>query len=218
LGGLLGLLAGSHFPIEYKSLAQSAIGLGTLAMGVKMFLATRNLLIPLGSLIAGGLLGHALGIQAGMDTLGAWARDALGGGSTFQEAFVTTSLLYCVGPMTLLGCLEEGLEGKVHLLSVKSILDGVSSAFFAAALGAGALLSAGTVLVVQAPLTLGARRLRFLEERRAILDETSASGGLMLMAIGLGLMEIKRLPTADFLPALLLAAIAAALLEKGQSA
>jgi uncharacterized membrane protein YqgA involved in biofilm formation len=176
-------------------------------MGTKMFLSSRNPLIPIGSLIGGGLLGHLLGIQSAIDALGSWAEQATGGGEGFAAVFVATSILFCVGPMTLLGCLEDGLEGRFHLLAIKSILDGISALFFAAASGPGVLLSAGTVLLVQIPLTLGARSLRFLSEKRSILDEMTAAGGLILMAIALGLLELKSLPTADFIPALALAAM-----------
>ena len=211
-GGLIGLAAGSHLPPEYKTLAQALIGIGVLAMGLKLFMASENVLIPVGALILGGLLGHLIGLQAGMDALGKWGQETVGGGSsTFQEAFVTPSILFCVGPMTLLGCLEDGLEGKIHLLGIKSILDGISSIFFAAALGPGVLLAAGTVLIVQVPLTLGARKLRFLVKKPHMLNEITASGGMILVAIGLGLLDIKKLPTADFLPALVLAGVVAAI-------
>ncbi|MGI8924943.1 MAG: DUF554 domain-containing protein [Fimbriimonadales bacterium] len=204
-GGLLGLAGREHLPSPYKDLSLVAIGIGTLAMGVKMFLSTRNPLVPVGSLIVGGLIGHLVGFQAGIEAFGDWAQAAIGGGEAFSAVFVATSILFCVGPMTILGCLEDGLEGKIHLLGIKSALDGVSSVFFAAASGPGVLLSAGTVLAVQTPLTLWARRLRFLAERRHILHEVTATGGLILIAIGLNLLDLKAIPTADFIPGLVLA-------------
>lgn len=211
-GSLIGLAVGARLPIEYKDLAQAAVGIGSIAMGFKMLLDTKNILIPVGSLILGVLLGHLLGLQAGVDALGAWARDSFGSSSsTFQEAFVTTSILFCVGPLTLLGCLEDGLEGKIRLLALKSMLDGITSLFVAAALGIGVLLSAATVLIVQGSLTLLARTLRPLLERRYIIDEMSAAGALILAVIGLNLLKLTSLPAADFLPALLFAAVAAKL-------
>lgn len=201
----IGLAARGHLPQQYHEIALAAVGLGTLGLGLKMFTASQNVLIPVGALIFGGLLGHLLGLQAGIEALGAWAKGTFGGGGRIEEAFVTTSILFCVGPMTLLGCLEDGLEGKIHLLGIKSILDGISSVFFAAALGWGVLLSAVTVLVVQGSLTLSARRLRPLLSRRDVLDETTAAGGGILLAIGIGLLGLRSLPSADFLPALVLA-------------
>lgn len=201
----IGLAARGHLPQQYHEIALAAVGLGTLGLGLKMFTASRNVLIPVGALIFGGLLGHLLGLQAGIEALGAWAKGTFGGGGRIEEAFVTTSILFCVGPMTLRGCLEDGLEGKIHLLGIKSILDGISSVLFAAALGWGVLLSAVTVLVVQGTLTLSARRLRPLLSRRDVLDETTAAGGGILLAIGIGLLGLRSLPSADFLPALVLA-------------
>ena len=204
VGTAIGLAARGHLPGQYHEIALAAVGLGTLGLGIKMFIASNNVLIPIGALIFGGLLGHLLGLQAAVEALASWAKSTFGGGR-IEEAFVTTSILFCVGPMTLLGCLEDGLEGKIHLLGIKSILDGISSVFFAAALGWGVLLSAATVLVVQGGLTLSARRVRPLLARRDVLDETTAAGGGILLAIGIGLLGLRSLPTADFLPALLLA-------------
>lgn len=201
----IGLAARGHLPDQYHEIALAAVGLGTLGLGLKMFTASRNVLIPVGALIFGGLLGHFLGLQAEIEELGLWAQSKFGGSGRIEEAFVTTSILFCVGPMTLLGCLEDGLEGKIHLLGIKSILDGITSVFFAAALGWGVLLSALTVLLVQGSLTLGARGLRPLLTRRDVLDEITAAGGGILLAIGIGLLGLRALPSADFLPALLIA-------------
>lgn len=201
----IGLAARGHLPQQYHDIALAAVGVGTLGLGFKMFILSHNVLIPIGALIFGGLLGHLLGIQAGIEVLGTWAKSTFGGGGRMEEAFVTTSILFCVGPMTLLGCLEDGLEGKIHLLGIKSILDGISSVFFAAALGWGVLMSALTVLVVQGSLTLSARQLRPLLARRDVLDETTAAGGGILLTIGIGLLGLRSFPSADFLPALLLA-------------
>lgn len=170
-----------------------------------MFLESRVVLIPIGSLIAGVIAGHLLRVQAGIDLLGSWAQQSFGAGSGFQESFVTSSILFCAGPMTLLGCLEDGLARKTRLLGVKSILDGVSSVFIAATVGLGVFLSAGTVLIVQGALTLGAKQLKRIASRPAVLAEMSSVGGLILCLIGLDLLDIVSLPTADYLPGLLIA-------------
>lgn len=176
-------------------------------MGIRMFLTTQTILVPIGALIVGGLLGHLMGIHFGIEALGNTFEQKFSStkDSTFQQAFVVPSILFCVGPMTLLGCLEDGLSKRYQLLGLKSLLDGISSIFFAATLGAGVLLSAGTVFVVQAPLTLGAKKLRVLSERKELLDETTSAGGLILIPIGLGLLGLIQLPTADFIPALAIA-------------
>ncbi len=166
------------------------------------------ILIPIGSLILGVLVGHFVGIQHSIESLATTAKDWLGSeSSSFEAAFVTPSILFCIGPMTLLGCLEDGLEGKIELLSVKSLLDGISSIFFAAALGGGVLLSAVTVLLVQAPLTLGAKKLAPIRQKPALISEISATGGMILLVIGFNLLQITKLPSADFLPALIFAGL-----------
>ncbi|MEM4409971.1 MAG: DUF554 domain-containing protein, partial [Candidatus Caldarchaeum sp.] len=212
LGGTVGVWAGSALPEEYSPLALSAIGVGTIAMGGKMFLSTWNVLIPVASLVFGALLGRLMGIQQGVQMIAEGSRSLLAslhGGDLgyFQEAFISSSLLFCVGPMTLLGCLEDGLEGRITLLSVKSLLDGVSSLFIGAGLGPGVLLSTLTILAVQMPLTLGARKLRFLKDESRLIQEISATGGLILIVIGLSLCGLKLPPSSEFLPALVLAGI-----------
>ncbi len=177
-----------------------------------MFLSSRNVIVPVASVVFGALAGRLLGIQNGIQFIAEYARSLLasfqgGGSGYFQEAFITSSLLFCVGPMTLLGCLEDGLEGRITLLSLKSLLDGVASLFIGAGLGPGVLLSTLTVLAVQTPLTLGARRLRFLKEESHLVQEVSAAGGLILIVIGLSLCGLKLPPSSEFLPALVFAGI-----------
>jgi uncharacterized membrane protein YqgA involved in biofilm formation len=109
--------------------------------------------------------------------------------------------------MTILGCIEDGLKGKTELLGVKSTLDGFAAFFLAATLGPGIIASALVVLVVQGALTLGAHRLAGLAEDEEMIAEVSAVGGLMMLGIGLGLLDLKKVPTANFLPALFLAPI-----------
>lgn len=194
-------------PEDLRPLSQAAIGIGVVALGFKMFLESKNVLIPIGSLILGVIVGHLLRIQAGIDILGSFAERKFGGGSGFQESFVTSTILFCVGPMTLLGCLEDGLQGETRLLSVKSILDGVSSVFIAATVGMGVFLSALSVFIIQGGLTLGAKQFTGLSKRTDILAEVSAAGGLILPLIGLNLLGVLKLPTADFVPAILFAGL-----------
>jgi uncharacterized protein len=127
------------------------------------------------------------------------------GDPRFNEGLITTSILFCVGPMTLLGCIKDGLEGDTELLKLKSTLDGFGAFFFAAALGVGVLVTALVVLVFQGALTLAAKPLRFLAEDQEYVAEATAAGGIMMMATGLGLVEIRDLPVANYLPALALA-------------
>jgi hypothetical protein len=126
------------------------------------------------------------------------------GGSTFSQAFVSTSILFCVGPMTIMGCIQDGLRGDYSLLLVKSLLDGVSAAFFTAALGGGVLFSAGTVLVVQGALTLGAGWVGSVLTE-PMKNTMFSTGGLMMLGLGIRLLNLRQIPVANFLPALVVA-------------
>ena len=207
VGAGVGLLAGKAIPGEYKDLAISALGLVTLGFGIKSFIQSKNVLLVAGALVLGGVLGLLLHIQQGVDGFADWAKAAFGGqgSDTFQQAVITTSILYCVGPLTLLGCLKDALEDDIELLAIKSTMDGIGSVFFAAALGPGVLVTAGVVLVVQGTITLAASPLKRFAKDEGMIAEATAVGGVMLMAIGLGLLKIKELPVASLLPALFVA-------------
>lgn len=214
VGSLLGLAIGRVLPPTLEPIAMGALGLVTIGIGLKMFLATRNPVIVAGALVIGGILGALLGIAPGLEAFGEWLKLRVGGGGTFVEGFVTATVLFCVGPMTILGCIEDGLTGRSETLHLKATLDGVAALFFATALGIGILFSALSVLIVQGGITLLARPLRPLRDRPEALAELTGLGGATLLAIGLGLLEIKRMPVANFLPALVIAPGAALLLEK----
>lgn len=205
-GSLIGLAIGANLHVAYKEIAMGGIALVTLGMGMKMFLQSRNVVIVAMSVALGGMLGLALGIQAGIESFAEWAKGAFGGGGqdTFTTGLVAASVLFCVGPMTLIGCVEDGLEGKMDLLALKSTMDGIVSVFMAAAWGQGVLVSALVVLVVQGTLTLLAGLLRPIAKDPDMLAELSGAGGVILMGIALGLLELKELHTANFLPALAL--------------
>lgn len=192
------------------------LGLVTLGIGVKMFLGGKNLLAVAMAVALGGALGQTLGIDNGLRAFGDWAQQSAGslGQGRFAEAVVTTSVLYCVGPMTVLGCLQDGLEGKIELLSIKSVLDGISSIFFAALLGPGVLVTVGVVLLVQGSLTAMARPLKPIAERPELMADAIATGGAAMLAIGFGLTGIAEIPAANFLPGLVLAPVLSRLLAR----
>jgi uncharacterized membrane protein YqgA involved in biofilm formation len=204
-GALLGVAVGRGVPVAYDQIAVSGIGLVVIGLGVKLFLQSKNVLVVAAAIAAGGVIGLALGLSRGLEALGTGLQSAFGGSGRFSEAVITPTLLFCIGPMTLIGCLEDGLERKIDLLAVKSTIDGFSAFFLAATLGAGVLLSAVLLLLIQGALTLGAKSIRPLASDEALLGEVSGAGGILLLAIGLGLLELKKLPVADYLPALILA-------------
>ena len=159
VGACVGWALGARVPDAAMQVALSALGLVTVGIGVKMFLESKNVLVLAFALSVGGVIGLLIGVQTGLESFAEWARVSLGplASGRFTEAVVTTSILFCIGPMTLLGCLQDGLEGKIELLAIKSTLDGIGAVFFAAALGPGVLLTALIVLVFQGALTLAAR-------------------------------------------------------------
>ncbi len=205
LGSLLGLAVGSHLPPAMLDVCLIGIGLVTIGIGLKMMLAAENVLVIAVSVAVGGALGVAMGISGGLEIFAEWARLRVGGGGRFNEALISTSILFCVGPMTLLGCIQDALENRLELIALKSVMDGIAAIFFAATMGPGVVVTAAVVLVVQGSITLMARRLTWLQSQPELLREASGAGGVILLAIGLGLAQIKKLPSESMLPALVVA-------------
>jgi uncharacterized membrane protein YqgA involved in biofilm formation len=216
-GTLIGLALGSRLPPRLHSTLTDGLGLFTLVFGMAMGL--RILTDPsvppgddlavLGAILLGAAIGEALRLQDGLEWLGAWFQRRFarkGRPSRIAEAFITASLVFCVGPLTILGSLENGLTGDVRLLALKSLLDGVASIAFAAALGWGVALAALTVLAVQGTIAGGAFLLRDVLDGPAILAITAA-GGVILIGVGMRLLDLRQIRVASFLPALLLAPI-----------
>jgi len=211
VGGLIGLLFGARIPERFKATVIAGMGLFTFAMGVKMFLETENPLIVLGALLIGGLLGEWARIEDGLRNLGAalerrFARDDSAEGSArFIRGFLTASLLFCVGPMTILGSIQDGLTGNYELLAVKAVLDGFAALAFASTLGVGVLFSSLIILLYQGGISLLAGQLNALVTD-AMMAEMTAAGGVLLMGLALSsLLEIKPIRVGNFLPALFFA-------------
>jgi uncharacterized protein len=213
-GATIGLFLRNLMTEELVKTALTGLGLVTIVLGIRMALEGKNVLVVAASVAIGGVLGQLLGISHGLTAFADWAKSALSGGGTFNEALLTTSILFCVGPMTLLGCLEDGLEGKIELLSVKSLMDGIASIFFAAALGPGVLVTAFVVFVVQGGLTLLAQQLKPLADDQELLSTTTATGGCILLAIGFGLANVVEIPSETYLPGLVLAPVAILLIRR----
>ncbi|HYM49055.1 MAG TPA: DUF554 domain-containing protein [Candidatus Limnocylindrales bacterium] len=206
-GSVVGLALGRFIPDRLHETVRQAIGLFVVVYGLSMALQTRNPLILLISLLLGVVVGELIRIDDGVQRIGRWAerrvtRDPVSG--RVSVAFVTTSLLFCVGPLAILGTFNDGTRGDVTLLAVKSTLDGFSSIVFAATLGWGVLLSAISVLAVQGTLTLIAFGLHASLDT-AQVAELTAAGGVIVIAIGLGLLQLKSMRVASFLPSLVAA-------------
>jgi uncharacterized membrane protein YqgA involved in biofilm formation len=211
IGGTLGLVFGARILERFKSTVIAGMGLFTFAMGVQMFLKTGNPLIVLGALIIGALLGEWWRIEEGLKNLGAvlerrFARDdSTEGSARFVRGFLTASLLFCVGPMTILGSIQDGLTGDYSLLAVKSVLDGFAALAFASTLGVGVLFSSVIILVYQGSISLLAGQLSAIVTD-AMMAEMTATGGVILMGLALSsLLEIKPIRVGNFIPALAVA-------------
>ena len=226
IGGSLGTLLGNRLPEKTRQTVLSGLGLMTLVIGVTMAIQTRNTLIPLFSVLLGGILGEALRIDDGLNWLGRWAENRFGGGATaqtgderggkFAQGFITASLIFCVGPMTILGALQDGLMGDYNLLAVKAVLDGFASMALAASLGAGVILSAATVFGYQGGLSLlavlFATALGGVTRETPWVIEMTATGGVVILGIAFLLLDIKRIRTANLLPAIFIAPLLVLLL------
>lgn len=216
LGTSIGLLAGARVPRRMQE--SLTTGLGFFVVIVASSMALRIFTDPgarpgdelavLAALLLGVAIGELLRLHDGLEALGGWFQRRLERDgdppSRIAEAFVTASLVFCVGPLTILGSLENGLRGDITLLATKSLLDGVASIAFAAALGPGVYLSVVTVLIVQGGIAAAAFLLQDVMDAPTILAIT-ATGGLILLGIALRLLELKPVRVANFLPALILA-------------
>jgi hypothetical protein len=196
--------AGTETESPVQRIVMQGIGLFTIVLGIKMGVETKQFLIVVLSIVLGGVCGQLIGIEEALSRLAErLKRLTASAEGTFVSGFVTASVLFCIGPMTILGSVQDGLQHNPSLLLVKSIMDGVSSVILASALGAGVAFSALTVLVVQGLLTLLAAQLQFLVAP-SYLAEFTAVGGIIILGIGIRLLSIKDVKAGNFLPALVL--------------
>jgi hypothetical protein len=219
LGSGLGLLVGHRLTERIRTTVTAALGLVTLLISADAAVAVFDpalaaevgdqapVLIVLGSLAIGGIIGSAVRLEDRVESVGGWLQRRLaarGGHDRFVEGFAVSSLVFCVGPLTILGSLTEGFGGGPDQLLVKSVLDGFASLAFAASLGIGVMASALSVAVVQGGLTLvGLVVGDVLPE--AHLAALTAVGGLILIGVALRLLDLARFAVADLLPALVIA-------------
>jgi uncharacterized protein len=223
LGTVLGTLLGTRLPERVRETVLHSLGLVTVLVGIGQGLAafrppltevTRGaVLIVLGSVLVGGVIGELVGIERGLDRLGEALRARFGRGQPrFTEGFVVASLVFCVGPLTIVGSIREGLTGDFQLLAVKAMLDGFAALAFASALGWGVGFSVLVILVYQGALTLGSSVLAGVFSP-AMIAAMSATGGVLILGIALRLLELRQVRVANLLPALVIAPVVVAGLE-----
>lgn len=201
LGGLLGSLLGKRFKPSKQEIMLQALGLVTLLIGLQMALQVQNILVMMLSLVSGGLLGSLIGMQSKLDNCGKMMESKVEGGGKAGKAFIFASLLYCIGAMAIMGSLESGLYGTHKILMTKALLDGTAAIPFAASMGWGICLSAIPVFFYQGAIVLFALTISpYLTPE--ITAELSAVGGVLILALGLNMLKLTRIPVADLLPAL----------------
>ena len=218
-GGFIGLFFGTRIPAKFRQTIIHAVGLFTLCYAVFIFAKTQNFLIPLGSLVIGTILGEWWKIEERLEGIGERLRKRfekdeasqpgtegeLESKSRFVVGFMSASLLFCIGPMAILGSIQDGLTGDFQMLAIKSVLDCIAAIAFAATMGPGVLFSGLIILVYQGGISLTAKFIGVGFDEAAVNEMTSV-GGIILAGIAISsLLEIKKIRTGSFLPALFIA-------------
>ncbi len=203
-GSLVGILFRNGIPERYNKTIIHAVSLSVILIGISSALKTDRILVVIFSMAIGSALGEMINIELKLEQLGKWVENRMGdSGEGFTKGFVTASLIYCVGAMAIVGSMESGLSGNHQTLFAKSVLDGVTAIIFASTFGIGVLFSALSVLIYQGTITLGASMIKpFLVP--AVIQQMSAVGGLLIVAIGINMLDIGKIKIGNMLPAIFL--------------
>lgn len=216
VGGFLGLKAFRQISAPTQQRIKLALAAFTIYAGMSMMWqgtsgsfgsVLKQLGIAMLALVIGNAIGMALRLQNGLNRLGQYAKERLAQASPandhrFSEGFVTCTLLFCVGPMAILGALEDGTRGDFKILAIKSAIDGLAAMGFAATFGSGVLLAALPVLAYQGTLTLLAHALANRLNDPVLLDSIRVTGGLVVLCIVVVILEVRKVPLANYLPSL----------------
>ena len=217
VGSLLGLLL-TRIPESIRKTVMQGIGLAVVVLGLKMALGTENILLVIVSIVVGAILGEWIRIDHGLNQAGKWLEKKVGGDKqgSIATGFVTATLVYCIGAMGVLGAMDSGLRNNHDILYTKALIDGFSAIIFTSTLGIGVLFSAIPVLLYQGVIALLSTQIYNLVSEKmldAILLEVTAVGGLMIIAIGINILELKKIQVANMLPALVVAALGVPLVD-----
>lgn len=206
-GSMLGMALHNHFPERIKNIVFQGLGLCTLVIGMDMALKAQNLLILIFSILLGGLIGEALQLETAVERLGNWFKKKIGSKNIrFTDGLITASLIYCIGAMAIVGSLDEGIRGDRTILLSKSILDGFASVALAASFGSGVLFSFIPVLLYQGGITLFAGIFQD-QFSPLLISQLTATGGVLIIGIGITLLEIKQIKLSNMLPSLFVVVI-----------
>jgi uncharacterized membrane protein YqgA involved in biofilm formation len=212
VGGLLGTFMGTRLPEKMRQTVVHGLGLVTAVVGMQTAFATHNVILIMGSVLVGGILGEWARIEDHLEGLGHWLENRFGSQRderSITRGFVTASLVFCVGPLTVVGSIQDGLTGDYTMLAIKSVLDGFAALAFAASMGPGVLLSILTIVAVQGGLSLAALglggALGAVTRTTPWVVEMSAAGGVLMLGISLLLLDLRRIRVANLLPAVIIA-------------
>ncbi len=212
LGSLVGLVCTSRINHDLSDVVQTAAGIVTIVIGVEMALEYQSIVILALSLISGGILGFFLDVDGKILRFGAFLEKKFSAKKhtdvkhDFARAFLNASVLFCVGAMSILGSLKAGIDKDYTIIFTKSILDGFMAIVFTAAMGAGTAFAAVTVLVYQGALTLLAGVAAPYADA-GLIKEISAAGGALIIMIGVNLLGLKQIKTANYLPAVVISVL-----------
>jgi hypothetical protein len=206
IGCIIGLILKGHFTERISVILFQGIGLVTLVLGIQMVIQAQEIIMIIIALVLGGIIGEIIDIEERVDRWGEKIKIIFGQQKTkekFTEGFITASLLYCVGSMAVMGAIEEGINGNPDILLAKSALDGISSIIFTASFGIGVLFSTIPVFLYQGTIT----KIAIIVKNWITVDminEMTAVGGILILGLALGILEIKKLKIANLLPSLLI--------------
>jgi hypothetical protein len=204
-GSIIGVTFGNRIKTKTKNAIVKALGLAVLVLGMKMAFVDHNFLLGLISLVIGTGIGEFLDIEQKLDKIGQYLQKKTGNNSgTFVLGFISATVLFCVGSMTIVGAIKDGLNNDPSILYVKSLLDGISSIILASTLGIGVIFSAVFVFTYQGLLSLLASKASFLLSEEIYVNGISLVGGIIILGIGLNMFELTKIKTANMLPALFL--------------
>jgi uncharacterized membrane protein YqgA involved in biofilm formation len=205
-GCIIGMILKGHFPKRISAILFQGIGLVTLVIGMQMAIKAQEIILIILSVVFGGIIGEVIDIEKRLDRWGEKIKlifKQQKGKEKFTEGFITASLLYCVGSMAVMGAIEEGINGNPDILLAKSALDGISSIIFTASFGIGVLFSTIPVFLYQGTIT----QVAIIVKNWITVDminEMTAVGGILILGLALGILEIKKLKIANLLPSLLI--------------
>ena len=207
VGSSLGIIFHREFPQKIKAIIFEAIGLSIIIIGIQMALKVEDLLVFIFSILIGGIIGEAIDLEKHFENFGNLLKEKIGSeNKRFTHGFLTSSLLFCVGSMAIVGSLNDGLRGDHSLLFTKSILDGFTSLALASTYGIGVLFSFIPILLYQGGITILSVQLQGLLSN-LLVAQLTAVGGVLILGLGINLLEIKKIKITNLLPSLLIVII-----------